>query len=125
MSFREKLNQLGFSWELPTHTKRKRKGDEDAVERGEDATVPVAKTEEERITEQDFLSEILPVANSGGGSSKWPHEVRTIALCQSMFRFYLPTRLYHTKDARMIFFYCTFFALRKLMRRVLFSLALS
>ena len=47
MSFREKLNQLGFSWELPTHTKRKRKGDEDAVERGEDATVPVANTEEE------------------------------------------------------------------------------
>lgn len=74
---RDKLNQLGFSWELPTHTRRRKKGDEELVE-GEEAVAvtPVAKSKEEKKTELEVLAEILPAVTSGGGSSKWPHEVR-------------------------------------------------
>lgn len=74
---RDKLNQLGFSWELPTHTRRRKKGEEEPVEGDEAVAVtPVAKSKEEKKTELEVLAEILPAVTSGGGSSKWPHEVQ-------------------------------------------------
>lgn len=76
--YRDKLNQLGFSWELPTHTRRRKKGEGEVLEGDEavaDSDVSVAKSKEEKKTDLEVLAEILPAATSGGGSSKWPHEV--------------------------------------------------
>jgi hypothetical protein len=78
LTHRDKLNQLGFSWELPTHTRRRKKGEGEVVEGEEAATdsvVSVAKSKEEKKTDLEVLAEILPAVTSGGGSSKWPHEV--------------------------------------------------
>ena len=72
--FRENLNQLGFSWELPTHTRRKKKGDVELVDGAEAVPTDVVVNSEEK-TDQEVLVEILPAVTSGGGSSKWPHEV--------------------------------------------------
>jgi hypothetical protein len=79
---RDKLNQLGFSWELPTHTRRRKKGDEvvEGEEAVTDSVVSVAKSKEEKKTDLEVLAEILPAVTSGGGSSKWPHEVSSSKL---------------------------------------------
>ena len=72
------MNQLGFSWELPTHTRRRKKGEGEVLEGDEtvaDSVVSVAKSKEEKKTDLEVLAEILPAVTSGGGSSKWPHEV--------------------------------------------------
>ena len=68
------MNQLGFSWELPTHTRRKKKSDVEVVEGAEAISTDEVVSKEEK-TEQEVLAEILPAVTSGGGSSKWPHEV--------------------------------------------------
>ena len=72
---RDKLNQLGFSWELPTHTRRRKKGEEDVVEGEEEAPLALPSKSKEEKSDLEVLVEILPAVNSGGGSSKWPHEV--------------------------------------------------
>ena len=72
------MNQLGFSWELPTHTRRRKKGEGEVLEGDEavaDSDISVAKSKEEKKTDLEVLAEILPAVTSGGGSSKWPHEV--------------------------------------------------
>lgn len=46
------------------------------VEGDEEVPVaPLSKSKEEK-SDLEVLVEILPAVNSGGGSSKWPHEVR-------------------------------------------------
>ena len=76
--FREKLNQLGFSWELPTHTKRKRKGDEDLTATTDPLLEDGVTSTEEKKVDIEVVAEIVPVVMTGGGSSKWPHEVRLL-----------------------------------------------
>ena len=79
-SLREKLNQLGFSWELPTHTKRKRKGDEDLTATTDPLLEDGAASTEEKKADIEIVAEIVPVVMTGGGSSKWPHEVRSLQI---------------------------------------------
>ena len=61
---------------MPTHTRRKKKSEDEVVDGDDDVSVPVAKSKAEKKTNQEVIAEILPAITSGGGSSKWPHEVR-------------------------------------------------
>ena len=65
---------MGFSWELPTHVRRKKKGDEDVVEGEEAVPVPV-KVKAAKKEQVEVLGEVIPSALSGVSASKWPHEV--------------------------------------------------
>lgn len=48
------------------------------VEGEEEAPLAVLSKSKEEKSDLEVLVEILPAVNGGGGSSKWPHEVRAI-----------------------------------------------